>query len=180
MLETIIILLWVCFTLFSIFGGIGLDEIFPVFNTGYAGIILVLNFFLSNIIGSIVGGPFGRVNRVLILLGIGVMLLAFQTYGVYYLFWEVCEFEYGFWSSSFFIFILIIVLTFGGIRQVLLLTIKSVKIGLDNYFNSLAKGIYGLVDYKVESFNTSVRESNTKISKQKPEKVNLNSDLYNY
>ena len=180
MLKVILILLWVFFTLFSLFGGLGLDEIFPVFNTGYASVILLLNFYLSNVVGSFIGGSLGRLNRLLILLGTAILLLVLETYGVYYLFWELFELKSGFWSGIIFLFTLILVLTFGGIRQILILLIESLRIGADNYFNAITKN---LMDSKLGSENknnTFPKKTKSEIKGRKPKKIDLNNDLYNY
>lgn len=180
MSEVILLLIWVFLTLFSLFGGIGLDELFPVFNTGYAGLILLLNFFLSNFIGSIVGGPFGRINRLLILLGMAVFLLAFEIYGVYYVFWEFFQLNDSFWTVTGFLFVLIFVITFGGVSQLLLLALESARMGVDNYFNALISGV------DMPNINASKSSKDTSSNfkranrKAKPEDVNLNKDLYKY
>jgi len=180
MLEAILILLWVFFTSFSLFGGLGLDEIFPVFNTGYAGIILIINFYLSNLVGSFIGGPLGRLNRLLILLGTGILLLVLETYGVYYLFWELFELKSGFWSGTIFLFTLILVLTFGGIRQILILLIESFRIGVDNYFNALTKNLMDSTLGRENQNNTLQKENKPEIKDRKPKKIDLNNDLYKY
>lgn len=180
MLEAILALLWVFFTLFSLFGGIGLDEIFPLFNTEYAGIILILNFYLSNVIGSFVGGSLGRLNRLLILLGTAILLLGLETYGVYYLFWELFELKSGFWSGTIFLFTLILVLTFGGIRQILILLIESIQIGVDNYFNTLTKNSIDSVLSRENQSNPLPKKNKSKIKDRKPKKIDLNNNLYKY
>ena len=129
MLKLILTLLWVFFTLFSVFGGPGLDEIFPVFDNDIkATIILVINFYLSNTIAYLLGkwSTLGYLNLGLGLVGTIIILFGIEVFATYYVFDEFFVKEWGFWSMSIFVFTLIIVLFYGGIRQVLILFVNTI------------------------------------------------------
>lgn len=163
-MEGILLLVWVFLTLFSFFGGVGLDELFPVFNTGYAGLILALNFYISNFLAYILGGALGKLNLLLILLGTALLLFGFEIYGTYYLFWEILDLNTGFWSVSFFIFTLIFILGYGGIRQILILFISIIQNGFNFALDRMSQNAFDSAFGRIKSKN---------INSNKPKSRNL-------
>ncbi|MGO4819556.1 hypothetical protein [Flavobacterium sp. W22_SRS_FP1] len=180
------ILVWLFLTLFSVFGGIGIEEIYPgALDNDYTFLILIVNFYLSNFLGSFIGSivSLGKLNRLLILIGTAILLLIFEVTFTYYLFEEIVKVKWGFWSTSFFLLILIMVLAFGGVRQILLLLLNSFQNGLINFTDVLQENIIDSPHNKVRKQNTSLpntRATKTVIKRDKPKNINLNDDLYKY
>lgn len=181
MIGVLFILVWLFLTIFSVIGGLGIGEIFPgLWSSDYTGLILIMNFYLSNILASIIGSvvSLGKLNRLLILLGTAILLLALEGYGTYYLYDEIFGVEWGFWSSSIFLLTLIFVLTFGGIRQILLVLFSSIKNGLITTIEEIEKNSFdSMVNENAKEQRANSNKSNKK-TKTKNDSDNL--DLYNY
>jgi hypothetical protein len=128
MFKSILTLLWVFFTLFSVFGGSGIIEIYPSAfdNDIKAMIILGVNFYLSNTIAYLLGkwSTLGYLNLGLALVGTIIIIFGIEVFGTLYIFDEFLIKEWGFWSMMAFAFVVIIVLAYGGIRQILIYFIK--------------------------------------------------------
>jgi len=130
MFKSILTLLWVFFTLFSVFGGSGIIEVYPSAfdNDITAIIILVMNFYISNIIAYILvrWSTLGYLNIGLGLVGTVIVIFGIEVFVTWYIFDEFLVTEWGFWSMAAFAFVLIMILAYGGIRQILIYLIKTI------------------------------------------------------
>jgi len=136
----IFILIWVFLTIFSIIGGLFLEEIifsyFPHTELIYF-IAIVVNFYICNFLSILLSpSSLARLNKSLLFLVTGLLVLAVEIYIGYYLIFEI------FGLNDKFIFevialLLIIFVPFGG----LLFFLKSTLDPIVTHFSEFLDGI---------------------------------------
>ena len=163
----ITLLLWIFLTLFSVFGYLGIVELFPGIDGNDWGslIIVIVNFYLCNLLVAALKIPVLAkfINLFLIYAVSFILVLVGENAIAISLFNSIFGDDWGFWGFTFYFFIFILIGTFGGPFHIFR--------GFLNISLSALRGDQ-LYEQPLE---------NDKINKiKKPENIDLKDDIYNY
>ena len=120
------VLFWVFLTLNSLFGLLFFEQ-----TTGFGDnvetlVLLILNFFVSNLLAylCVLKSSLKIVNVILGFLGLALLVFILESGLLYLLIFEILNFQ-GIVPSIIFIISLILIIAYGGLRQILIKMINS-------------------------------------------------------
>ena len=136
------VLIWVILTLFSIFGAITFlgEPLYDLFGKNSFGepLAIVVNFYLCNFLVLIlIRGSLARLNKILLYLGTGLILLISELYLGYYLIFEIFNMNDN-WVIEM-IFLALFFVPFGGVLYFLKLALAQLTTHTGEFFDGIQR-----------------------------------------
>lgn len=161
------IFLWLFLTLFSVFGYVGIEELFPgIGENDWVGlIVIIVNCYLCNLLVAALKLPtFMKFLNIFLIYALSfILVLVGENAIAIALFNSIFGDDWGFWGFTFYFFIFLLIFAYGGAFHIF-------RGFLDISLSALSGD--QLYEQPVE---------NNKIEKiKKPKNINLNNDMYNY
>jgi hypothetical protein len=140
------LLIWLFLTLFSVVGYLGIIEyVEDVFGNSDAVQFstYIINFYASNLLAVLLfrNYPIVLINRVMLLVATGIGLLIGEFVLIWFIIYRVFDMEVGFWSVILFFFSALILLMYGGVRQILMLILNDMQTAVESSFDGLQKNL---------------------------------------
>ena len=135
------VLIWVILTLFSIFGAITFlgEPLYDLFgkNSFVNPIAIVVNFYLCNFLALIlIRGSLARLNKILLYLGTGLILLITELYLGYYLIFEIFNMNDD-WVIEMIFLLALFFVPFGGVLYFLKLALAQLTTHMGEFFKGI-------------------------------------------
>ena len=129
--------------MFSIFGGITFlgEPLYELFgkNSIVAPLAIVVNFYLCNFLALIlIRGSLARLNKILLYLGTGIILLVSELYLGYYLIFEIFGMNDN-WVIEMIFLLALFFVPFGGVLYFLKLALAQLTTHTGEFFDGIQK-----------------------------------------
>lgn len=159
------VLIWVLLTLFSIFGGVTFlgEPLYDLFgrNSFVEPLAILVNFYLCNFLALIlINGSLKRLNKILLYLGTGLILLICELYLGYYLIFEIFSMNDN-WVIEMVVLLAFFFVPYGGVIHFLKLAIAQLTTHTGEFFDGLQR------DTQKRFITQAQKRSNGAIKKSK-------------